>query len=132
MKSHPQKNTLLKNAQATAASNFFKRVFFSPAHEEFYYFFPTLRYFNFFAIAQCLTRQFSIPNRNRFEDRFVQTFNITHLRTDRRASGNSTYKKLAVQCSADTFVVNQTMVLRIKFCGENCQLLVAANRYASL
>jgi len=100
MKSHPQKNTLLQNAQANAASNIFNRVFFSPAQEEFYFFSPTLRYFNFFAIAQCLTRQFSIPNRNRFEDRFVQTFNITHFRTDRRASANSTYKKVAVQCSA--------------------------------
>jgi len=36
---------------------------------------------------------------------------------------------LAVQCSADTFVVNQTLVLRINICGENRQLLVAANRY---
>ena len=27
--SHPQKNTLLKNAQANAVGNFFKRVFFS-------------------------------------------------------------------------------------------------------
>ena len=43
---------------------------------------------------------------------------------------NSTYKKLAVQCSADTFVVNQTLVLRINICGENRQLLVAAKRYA--
>jgi len=42
---------------------------------------------------------------------------------------NSTYKKLAVQCSADKFVVNQTLVLRIKICGKNRQLLVAANRY---
>jgi len=41
------------------------------------------------------------------------------------------YKKLAAQFSADTFVVNQTLVLRIKFCGENRQLLVAAKRYAS-
>ncbi len=41
---------------------------------------------------------------------------------------NSTYKKLAVQCSADTFVVNQTLVLRINICGENRQLLVAAKR----
>jgi len=48
-----------------------------------------------------------------------------------RASANSTYKKLAVQCSADTFVVNQSLVLRIKFCGKNRQLLVAANRYAT-
>jgi len=42
---------------------------------------------------------------------------------------NSTYNKLAVQCSADTFVVNQTLVLRIRICGKNRQLLVAANRY---
>mgnify|MGYP007080180733 CR=1 FL=1 len=44
---------------------------------------------------------------------------------------HSTYKKLAVQCSADTFEVNQTLVLRINICGENRQLLVAANRYRS-
>ena len=41
---------------------------------------------------------------------------------------NSTYKKLAVQCSADTFVANQTLVLRINICGKNRQLLVAAKR----
>ena len=49
-------------------------------------------------------------------------------RTEAHAA-NSTYKKLAVQCSADTFEVNQTLVLRINICGENRQLLVAANRY---
>jgi len=43
---------------------------------------------------------------------------------------NSTYKKLAVQYSADTFLVNQTLVLRMNICGENRQLLVAANRYS--
>ena len=42
---------------------------------------------------------------------------------------NSTYKKLAVQCPADSLVVNKTLVLRIKICGENRQLLVAENRY---
>jgi len=47
----------------------------------------------------------------------------------RITGANSTYKKLAVQCSADTFVVNQTFVLRINICGKNRQLLVAANRY---
>ncbi len=45
------------------------------------------------------------------------------------AAYNSTYKKLAVQCSADSFVVNQNLVFRINICGENRQLLVAANRY---
>ncbi len=54
------------------------------------------------------------------------------LRGQNRTAYNNTYKKLAVQCSADTFVVNQTLVLRINICGENRQLLVAANRYASL
>jgi len=44
---------------------------------------------------------------------------------------HSTYKKLAVQYSADTFVVNQTLVLRINICGKNRQLLVAAKRYAA-
>jgi len=46
----------------------------------------------------------------------------------RKTPYNSTYKKLAAQCSADTFVVNQTLVLRINICGKNRQLLVAAKR----
>jgi len=41
---------------------------------------------------------------------------------------NSGLAKVAVQCSADTFVVNQTLGLRINICGKNRQLLVAANR----
>ena len=44
--------------------------------------------------------------------------------------GNSTYPKVAVQCSADTFVVNQTLVLRINICGENRHLRQARKRYA--
>jgi hypothetical protein len=47
-------------------------------------------------------------------------------------TANSTYKKLAVQCSADTFVVNQTLVLRMNICGKNRQLLEAANRYGQV
>jgi hypothetical protein len=50
--------------------------------------------------------------------------------TEKKATApNSTYKKLAAQYSADTFLVNQTLVLRINICGKNRQLLVAANRY---
>ena len=48
-----------------------------------------------------------------------------------KTTHNITYKKMAVQCSADTLVVNQTLVLRINICGENRQLLVAAKRCAS-
>jgi hypothetical protein len=49
---------------------------------------------------------------------------------NKKTAANSTYKKLAVQFSADTFVVNQTLVLRINICGKNRQLLVAAKRWA--
>ena len=51
---------------------------------------------------------------------------------EKKPTANSTYKKLAVRCSADTFVVSQTLVLRINICGENRQLLVAAKRYSQI
>jgi len=50
---------------------------------------------------------------------------------EKRAAYNSGLAKVAVQCSADTFAVNQTLVLRINICGKNRQLLVAANRRVS-
>ena len=42
---------------------------------------------------------------------------------------NTGLAKVAVQCSADTFVVNQSLVLRIHICGENRHLRQARNRY---
>ena len=36
--------------------------------------------------------------------------------------------KVAVQCSADSFVVNQTLIFQIKFCGENRHLRQARKR----
>jgi hypothetical protein len=44
---------------------------------------------------------------------------------------NSGLAKVAVQCSADTFVVNQSLVLRINICGKNCHLRQAAKRYVT-
>ena len=38
--------------------------------------------------------------------------------------------KVAVRCSADTFVVNQSLVLRINICGENRHLRQARKRYS--
>jgi len=60
----------------------------------------------------------------------LNTDNGLQGRWTRTTGYNSTYKKLAVQCSADTFVVNQTLVLRMNIWGENRQLLVAAKRQA--
>ena len=48
----------------------------------------------------------------------------------RRAAHNSTYPKGGVSCSKDSFVVNQTLVFQIKFCGKSPALRVAAKRYA--
>ena len=45
------------------------------------------------------------------------------------AAHNTGLAKVAVQCSADTFVVNQSLVLRINICGKNRHLRQARNRY---
>jgi len=47
---------------------------------------------------------------------------------ERKTAHNSGLAKVAVQYSADSFVVNQTLVLRINICGENRHLRQAANR----
>jgi hypothetical protein len=42
---------------------------------------------------------------------------------------NTGLAKVAVQCSADTFVVNQSLFLRINICGENRHLRQARKRH---
>ncbi|MEO5643866.1 MAG: hypothetical protein ABIS12_11105 [Bacteroidia bacterium] len=51
---------------------------------------------------------------------------------DRWPACNRRLAKVAVQCSADSFVVNQSLVLRINICGENRHLRQAQNRYVPL
>jgi len=51
-----------------------------------------------------------------------------HLEKEARLP-NSTYPKGGVSCSKDSFVVNQTLVFQIKFCGKSPALRVAAKRY---
>jgi hypothetical protein len=51
--------------------------------------------------------------------------------TERTPACNRRLAKVAVQCSADTFVVNQSLVLRINICGENRHLRQAPNRCAA-
>jgi len=57
---------------------------------------------------------------------------MTKLEDERTTATNTGLAKVAVQCSADTFVVNQTLVLRINICGENRHLRQARNRYAAV
>jgi hypothetical protein len=49
--------------------------------------------------------------------------------TDRTPAGNRRLAKVAVQCSADSFLVNQSLVLRINICGKNRHLRQAPKRY---
>jgi hypothetical protein len=47
----------------------------------------------------------------------------------KQRTANTGLAKVAVQCSAETFVVNQNLVLRINICGENRHLRQARKRY---
>jgi hypothetical protein len=49
--------------------------------------------------------------------------------TERITAHNRRLAKVAAQFSADTFVVNQSLVLRINICGENRHLRQAPKRY---
>ena len=54
---------------------------------------------------------------------------MTKLDSDCRTPAcNSTYPKGGVSCSKNSFVVNQTLVFQIKFCGKSPALRVAAKR----
>jgi hypothetical protein len=50
--------------------------------------------------------------------------------TDRRPAYNTGLAKVAVLCSADSFVVEESSVLRINICGEIRHLRQARKRYA--
>jgi len=52
------------------------------------------------------------------------------VKTKEQRTANRRLAKVAVQCSADTFVVNQTLVLRINICAQNRHLRQAPNRYS--
>jgi hypothetical protein len=54
------------------------------------------------------------------------------MRQERITTANTGLAKVAVQCSADTFVVNQSLVLRINICGKNRHLRQARKRYTQL
>ena len=56
---------------------------------------------------------------------------VTHDRQERQPITAPT-RNWRFSASYDSFVVNQTFVLRMNICGKNRQLLVAAKRYVTL
>jgi len=65
----------------------------------------------------------------KISNKYLSKSETTQLLTDNSPAGNRRLAKVAVQCSADTFVVNQTFVLRINICGKNRHLRQAPKRY---
>jgi hypothetical protein len=128
-KANAQKNTLLKNAQTNATTNFFKRVFFSPTQEEIQIiFFPTLRFFNYlFSQRTVLNLTDSASNVNSF-GQSVCKLATPYLRTERRATDNSGFKKLAVQWLIEHSTSHQHLWWVDSFLLRNRQLLKPANR----
>jgi len=54
---------------------------------------------------------------------------MTEHSTERTTGYNSTYPKGGVSCSADSFVVAESLVLRINICGKKPAHRKSANRY---
>jgi len=94
-------------------------LFTSPKRNSFFSSLPSVFYF--FAT---LSR-----NKNGWTET-AKTFTDSGLTIteDRRPACNTGLAKVAVKCSADSFVVNQTLVLRINIRGENRHLRQARNR----
>ena len=106
-KALPQKNTLLKNAQANAESIFSKRVFFSPPNKSTLPFFTNL----FFPThGFSCNRTDTASNVNRF-GQSVCKLDTTLLRTDRRATDNMRLASCGVTC------LNSSAVFQITFCA---------------
>ncbi len=121
-KVYTQKNTLLKTAASQRCEpKFLREYFFLQPQKNYFLKFPSL--LNFFKTA---TAQ---PTQKTAKPKTDMGYSNS---TDRTPAGNTGLAKVAVQCSADTFVVNQSLVLRINICDENRHLRQARNRYASL
>ena len=106
-KAHPQKNTLLKNAQANAKGNFFKRVFFSPPQENFLP--PLFFLIKLFSPTHWLSANTNscASNVNRFEQA-VSELQTVVLRTNSTAAANIRLKKILKRRA---LFGNQTVVL---------------------
>lgn len=60
---------------------------------------------------------------------YATTFNLALQESQ---TSNNTTPKGEVSCSKESFVVEQTFVFQVKFCGKSPALRVIANRYHTL
>jgi hypothetical protein len=128
MKSPHTKNTLLQFAQGNRTNQKLQESIFSPTQEKLKNKkFPTLQKnkTSFHRTMQTLTD--IALNVNRFGQSVCKPDTST-LRTDRRASGNSGFKKLAVQWLNEHLCFVLSVVLADSFMLRNRQLLKPAKR----
>ena len=131
-KANAQNNTLLQFAQGNRTNQKLQESIFSSTQEKLKNKnIPTLQKNKTSFHRTLETLKETDLNANCFEKSGYKLDTST-LRTDRRASGNSTYPKGGVSCSKDSFMVNQTLVFQIKFCGKSPALRVAAKRWLQL
>jgi len=129
MKSLHTKNTLLQFAQGNRTNQKLQESIFSPSQEKLKNKkSPSLQKnkTSFHRTMQTLTD--TALNVNRF-GQSVCGLDTSPLRTDRRASGNSGFKKLAVQWLIEHFCFVSSSVLADSFVLRNRQLLKPAKRY---
>lgn len=128
--SRHKKNTLLKTAQGNARPKFLREYFFSYPRRNSIFFSPTLRCFNFFCQLTVRNWTDSASNINCF-GQSVSKLATTNLRTDRRATDNKGFKKLAVQWLNEHLCFVSSAVLADSFVLRNRQLLKPPKRWAS-
>jgi hypothetical protein len=106
-KAYTQKNTHLQTAQSQPQSQ-------------------SLQESIFFSNPRQIKKQKSSPSqKNKSYSSDIQRYTDNEKEA---LGGNTGLAKVAVQYSAVTFVVNQSLVLRINICGENRHLRQARNR----
>jgi hypothetical protein len=130
MKSPHSKNTLLQFAQGNRTNQKLQESIFSPTQEKLKAKkspTPQKNKTSFHRTVQTLTD--TALNVNRF-GQSVCGLATSALWIDRRASGNSGFKKLAVQWLQEVQFSNQTFVQVDSFVLRNRQLLKPAKRYA--
>ena len=122
---NPQKNTLLQAASIQPTNRSLQESIFSPLPKEIQSIFPTLRCFNFFALAQ--------PTTDKQSESLLQTLtgqcNLTLTTVARTA--NKVLPKAVVTCFHDTFVLNRTLVFQINSSAETHRLRQYPKRYWS-
>ena len=124
----PTKNTLLQFAQGNRTSQKLLESIFSPPQEKLKNkIFPTLQKnkTTYHRTVQTLTD--TALNENTFKNSGCKLYTST-LRTDKRASGNSGFKKLAVQWLNEHLCFVASSVLAESFVLRNRQLHKPAKR----